>query len=118
MKTTARHFRTFRDECERCAKRWGFAGFRLEFRHGACEAGVCASCRGSATQRALFLTLSLDWPSGYPPTDANLRETARHEMRHAFIAQFSALASSRFVTPDEIDAAEHELCERLRMVLP
>jgi hypothetical protein len=47
-----------------------------------------------------------------------VKETARHEMCHVLIGEVGCMMGSRFVTSDEVEAAEEALVQRLLRLHP
>jgi hypothetical protein len=121
-KTTAKHFAIFQDEARRLAMLWGLNDMKLYFHHGKREAR--ATFVGRDVKRVGTLTLSTHWeeygpndPSGGPPTEAEVREAARHEMAHAMLLPVVCLIAE-FATRDEAERAEEALVQRLLRILP
>lgn len=118
--TTARHFELFKTECLRLWKLWGVTGWKLEFRHDdpADRPQGMAAATSDSTQHVTRIYLSTEWPYHTPVTDEEILITARHEALHGLLGPLSSLASSRFVTDNEMCAAEHEVLNVLDGALP
>lgn len=109
MKTTARDFKVFCQECLRLQKLWGLEMWDLKFAHTELDYGVYANCHRDAVGCWAELSLAKNWPSckAEPKTDAAIRDAARHEMCHVAIGLVGNLANERYVTREQLDSAEH-----------
>jgi hypothetical protein len=118
--TTQEHFEIFKKECLRLWDLWKISGWKLEFRHEDMEGQSqgMAGASSDPTQRCTRIFLSTVWPDHTPVTDHEILLTARHEAIHGLLGPLSTLATSRFVTDNEMCAAEHEVLNVLDGVLP
>jgi hypothetical protein len=121
VKTSARHFAIFRAEAERLQKLWGLNDIGLHYHHGKRDAR--ATFYGRETKRVGTLVLSTHWEDHDPQgvrsvvLDAEVRDTARHEMVHALVLPLASLIGD-FTTRDEAERAEEALVQRLMRLLP
>ena len=69
-------------------------------------------------QRRTRIFLSKVWPDHTPVTEEEILITARHEAIHGLLGPLATLATSRFVTDNEMCAAEHEVLNVLDGALP
>lgn len=114
---TEEHFAVFSAEVRRLWDLWQLGSIRLELERdklGGAEIG--ARCSFHPIQHSAFIKLNTEWDTEV--TEARLRAYARHETIHALIGELGALACARYVTDDELDAAEHLVLNRLDKLLP
>jgi len=93
------------------------SGWRLEiYPEHYSDSSVYARCHRHVTQRGIRICINDHWDK--PITEKDLLAYARHEVIHALLDPVASLAQCRFVTEDEINAAEHEVLNRLFRLLP
>ena len=62
--------------------------------------------------------LNTDWDDAVRPLNkTELAETAKHEVIHILLARLFNIGSSRYITDDEINQAEHELVQKLISII-
>jgi len=121
MRITKKQFVIFRTECERLHNLFRLSGWGMEVVFEDIGEDAAARCMTDVCQRKLWISLNTkweQWDQPAPPSDARIRQSARHEMLHALTEPLIQLAQSRFVTKDEVAAACHEVLQRLDPLLP
>jgi len=112
-KTTKKDFEAFKLECWKWVSYFGLLdwefNFYHEFRNG--DETVRGSCYASYTGRIATLYFSPKWD--YKPEDSEIKKVAFHEVCEVLTAPLCVMAESRYVTPDEIEAANHYLIRTL-----
>ena len=117
-KTTGRQFQLFKTECQRWQKEWGLLEWSLNFEHGKPRRTEMASCEPCFGSREAYLKLSVDWSDlAHPPTDENVRETAKHEMIHLLIAPLEDAVGQRYITKEVANDVGHAVLQRLMKLL-
>lgn len=117
FRTTKRHFSLFRSECERCIKLYRIVGWRADYLHDKCE-GARAECRSDAKHQVVVFALSTEWGDQVRPTDALVRQAARHEVIHLIVDKLNEISQFRFVTRDEHQHALESTVRHLEEILP
>jgi hypothetical protein len=121
MRIAKKQFVVFRTECERLHNLFRLSGWGMEVQFEDLGEENTASCTTDVCQRKLWISLNREWKrwdGPTPPSDARIRQSARHEMLHALTEPLIQMAASRFVTKDEVDEACHEVLQRLDPLLP
>ncbi|MCK5612487.1 hypothetical protein KAR91_62015 [Candidatus Pacearchaeota archaeon] len=118
MLTTKAHFEYFQNRIRYWYKQFKLSGWRLDFDHYDIGDNY-ARVRANTVGRVVSFELALEWsrPDIYPPNQANLDECARHEVIHLILGPVNNLMYARFVTRDEIGAAEETLVRHLEELL-
>lgn len=115
--TSEKHLRFFEAECRRLQKRWLLTTWSLEVKHGTRDdSKIEASLDTDEEGRVLTVTLATYLSK--KPTQAYLKELARHEMVHAVTQPMGVTGERRYVTEGVRVAAAHEVLERLDRLLP
>lgn len=118
MLTTKAHFEYYRKRVRYWYKQFNLSGWHLYFDHddiGDNYARVVVNLLG----RVATFILTRDWahPSIVPLNQTELDRSARHEVIHLLVGPVGTLLAARFVTQDEIVAAEEELVRHLEELL-
>lgn len=118
MLTTKAHFEYFEKRVRYWYKRYNLSGWQLYFDHddiGDNYARVIVNMVG----RVATFMLSLEWayPEIFPLKNVSLDECARHEVIHLLVGPVGTLLNARFVTKDELTAAEETLVRQLEELL-
>lgn len=100
------HLTAFKKAFLHYVKRFGITGWTLEFHHETATDSM-ACIRVQLDGRRADVYLSTEWED--EPTTDRLKEKAKHEVGHLFVARMAHLASKRCVTADELYEAEEEL---------
>ncbi len=118
-KTTATHFKIFKEECEKWIKRAGLFGWRFCFEHD----DLCSETEQSAyilypdsvEDRVFTIGLTKTFPFEF--TILDIRRTAFHEVMEALLYKVYWLATARYVQKREIDEEIHNVIRTMeRMV--
>jgi len=117
-KLTKEQHALFRKECDRLQVVLGLQGWKIY--HAVKKlSGVYATTHSDALAKVATLELNAQWEDypNNPPSAANIRGLALHEMLHVFLADLTGLAHSRFLDAGEIDEAEHRIVRTLEKLL-
>lgn len=115
MKTTKKDFEYFKQRCHHWISVFGINDWNVNYAHTKrinCRAVFDPMGAGSVG-RECYLALATEWPSDLPINEENLCHTALHEVVHLLLGEYACIAASRFITKDELHAAEHALANRL-----
>jgi hypothetical protein len=111
--TAAQRLKRFATETHRLARLWGINDWDLRVVAQKHNSDALATCSPRSVARVVTLALNTKAAEEMPP-----EALARHEMCHVLLGEFSCIAQSRYVTEDEIRAAEEALVQRLLRLLP
>ena len=106
-KTTKKDFEVFKAECEKWIEYFGMNDWDFCFVHKAPEnlPNCRAACRADYCGKLVSLFLSHKWDDKPEPNE--LEKCAFHEVCEVLLSQMQALATSRWVTEDEVEVARH-----------
>lgn len=109
----------FKDECEKWIAKLGLTGWTVyySFTPKDEEETEYASCSPDYMGCKADIQLSRCWDEKCPPTEANIRQSAKHEIIHLLLANLTALARNRFVVRGELEKAEEAITIKLERVL-
>jgi hypothetical protein len=113
VEVTPEQFAMFKAEVLKWWERFG-----LDLTHeilvglGYTKPDCCAHCVRYFSARKAVIRLNDKLPVEYA-TDEQLRSTALHEVVHAVTGDLGVLSGDRFITEEQLDAAEHELVNRI-----
>ena len=117
MKTTQKQFELFKKECRKWADRFELNGWRFDFKLddlGNNQAEVDRNYLGCVATIKLDIKLT----KANEDTWTNLiKFNAKHEIIHILCGNLAVLASSRFITSDEVTKAEEELVRKLENII-
>jgi len=115
--TTPRAFAIFKAECDRLVKLWGLNDWEVRVRHEDIGENL-ATCTPGIVSRICIIRLGTTWGPSDIPTDAAIKNAARHEVAHLATGELIALARARYVTDDEMTSAIETTAKRLERILP
>jgi len=115
MKTTAKQFAEFKEECRRLQKLWGMSDWDVRIRHEyPRDKEALASCSVWSKKRTATIRMSLKTEK-FAPT---IKELARHEMIHVLIGRVCDMATDRWGDGNAMEEAEEALVQKLIRLLP
>ena len=117
MKTTKKHFRIFRQECEKWIKRFHMQGWFVTYTHSETDPDTAANFYHAyaARQVTINLATSLDGDSF---DEHYLRGLAFHEVTESMlIGRLRYLAQERYVTEGEIEEVSHDIVNNLQTII-
>lgn len=114
IKTTKKDFKLFKKECRKWIKFFGLKGWDIAYEHydknvNHRTAEVEFNPQG---QRAWVRLGKEIYESEY--SDENIKMSAFHEICHLVLAKMWTCANSRYLNPDELETAEHEVINTLQ----
>ena len=116
--TTAKHFEVFQKEVLYWINKWGLHQWEIAFTHKLLDGNIRASISYNQSGRVCTLFLNSEWDCDIrPPTNAEMKVSAKHEAIELLLADVHAIGKSRWVTEDELVAAHHALVRRLEKLL-
>jgi hypothetical protein len=116
MKTSAKQFQFFKQECEKWVDKFELRIWSVHYQH--CRLKDYAMTSTNYTGMVAAIALNTEWDDEVRPLNNHqLAKTAKHEVIHLLLAKLSALGDSRCVTRDELDQAEHELVRKLEHII-
>lgn len=118
-KTTDKHFKIFRQECERLINVLGLQDWSIYFAHdGKEEDGRFGFT--STKYKSCVATVGLNKFWDADPRLLNeeaIKDVARHEIMHLLLARLYGLACERGVSIDELEKEEESVVVRLENIL-
>ena len=118
MKIRKKDFDFFVAECKRWIKRFHLIGWQVDFRMVELSGNAGAELRSDYVNSRATIALSPELTIFNSMTiEEELAMSAKHEVIHLLLRNFSALASARYVTMDELDKAEEELVRKLTTII-
>lgn len=120
MKTTSKHFATFKRECLGLQREWQLADWELRFEHASLGKDFYADCSVSLEDRSAVIRFCREWPLGGEAVNQEaLRDLAKHEVLHVLLGPMGRrLNFRRVITQEEADEAEHGVLMRLMKLIP
>lgn len=116
MKTTEKHFKIFKEECERLIKLWGLTGWKVYYEHTQLQEKY-ASMSTDLDNQVSSIALNTEWQELRPLNDDEIRKVAKHETIHLLLARLSDLGASRYVSSLELKSAEEDIVHKLEGLL-
>lgn len=116
MKTTARHFKIFKEEFTKWQEKLGLLEWRVDFWHTHLEDSY-STMRSNTVAKVAEVHLCTDWGEDNILSDKAIRETALHEAAHLLGADMYGLGCSRFTSKDALLMAYEAQTIRLEKVL-
>ena len=106
-KTTKKDFEIFKAECRKWVGYFGLLDWEFSFCHrfSGNDDTVRGSCYASHAGRVATLYFAPKWD--YKPDESEIRRVAFHEVCEVLTAPLCVMAESRYVMPDEVEAANH-----------
>lgn len=114
MKTTKKHYRIFREECQKLAKKFGLSDWKIYFEHASIP-GNRANCTWDIEGYVCTIRLGKDWNT--VPTKRGAKAAAIHEVLHIVTARLGSLARCRYISKEEIEIEEERLAHILQRVI-
>jgi hypothetical protein len=108
MKTTPKHFNLFRKEAIYWIKRFGLIGWDITFIHGEQNEDNLASISFNVAGAWCIFYLNTDWDDNIL-NNLEVRKSAFHEVCELMHGKFFVLATSRYISEDQLHAASHEI---------
>ena len=87
------------------------SGWKVYVLHEQLGEGSFANCGCDIQSR--IATIRMNTLADIPVTSADLKHFSLHEVVHIVTADLWELAASRYVTPDELNRAEHDIVVRM-----
>ena len=118
LRTTKAHFEYFKKRVRYWYKHYNLSGWWLYFDHCDIERNY-ARVRVNMVGRVATFMLSIEWfhPDVLPLNQHTLDDSARHEIIHLILGPMGNLVNARFVTQDEVTAAEETVVRHLEELL-
>jgi hypothetical protein len=108
--TSHRHLSLFRRTVEQALIDLGVNDWQVYVEHAKLAPNVRADCLPRLTKRSATIRLATTFDG--PVSESDLMDCARHEALHVALAAVCGLGGSRFVTEDELEAAEEYTVQR------
>lgn len=115
-KTTDEEFQIFVDECKRLIDKLNLDDWTFYYQHKKLD-GANAQAITNIVSRSATLKLSTNYDCGTNDVIQDIKESARHEVCHIFLADISDLIGSRWVTQDEYQQASERITRKLENVI-
>jgi len=116
MKTTAKHFKIFRNEVIRLYEALGLKDYSLEIEIADLSENTNARLKYDAPAKSALIQIASDRRPEYM-TDMEIKKSAKHEIAHLLTADLSHLAICRFLNDGEVDMACEAIARRLEKIL-
>ena len=107
-KTTAEHFKLFKEEARYWIKYFGLLNWRIHFEHMEIKEGNWAECTYAIGARTCTLFLNVNW-GPFIVEDKDVRMSAFHEVCELMLCNIEACARTRFLHEHEIREAVHDI---------
>lgn len=117
LKTTSKHFEEFKRYHTEYLTRYGLLQWRVEYRHAALDESY-AETETKYMGKCATITLATEWTKSRPPTSAELRRVAKHEVNHLLLNALYWHAKSRYIQPDTLNEAEEAIVRTLDQLIP
>ena len=115
MKTTKANFDLFKKECQKWEKLFNLDGWKINYYWKKYEPDdSIGRVKIGVLSRSIAVILNIEVDDELP---IDIPLTAKHEMIHCLLGAFSELSWQRFVTLDEVAAAEEELVCKLMKII-
>jgi len=118
MKTTAKHFKIFKAECEKWINRFGLFNWEVGYYHK--EDGDTSTFSWTVYRysgRAVDVCLNRTWQDRPYNMEYELRLSAFHEVCEILLYPLRYLGECRFLSDGEIDPEVHSIIRILESVL-
>lgn len=117
MKTNKKHFKIFKDECQKWIDKFELNNWGIHF-GWTDKKGAFASLGVSLNAHNATFFLCKDWNDTIVSLSTkNIKNSAKHEVIHLLLARLAVNGAERFVTSDEMIEAEEELVKKLENLL-
>jgi len=118
LKLNKQHFELFKKYCREYQEKFHLMGWDVHFEFIELK-GKRAETAFNLESSQATIALCADWQDQVMLFNKkNLKLTAKHEMLHLFLGRMGELAQYRYVQRRELDAAEHEIIQKLEKLLP
>jgi hypothetical protein len=117
-KITLKQFKLFAKEVKRWLKVLGVDGWEIYYIHIEDMAeDSLATVTWDLSSRSATFALATTWRDHPKRDDDEVRDIAKHEAIHLFLARLTTLAESRYVTAADIEEEVHNLIGILQKAL-
>ncbi len=116
FRTTKKHFKLFKSECERWLQTLGLIDWDVYYSNETDLDGNWAWAAPNIEARIVTLGLSREW-GRWKPTKRRVREVAFHEVCELLIAPLDAEARARYANEARINETRHEIIRVLEKVI-
>ena len=117
IKLTKKNYEYFVEMCEDYIRKYSLDSWDVYYHFKSLEDRF-AQTSIDCVNRVCTITLSSQWDDvGVPDIEAQLNETAKHEVMHILLGKVSGYANARFLTRDEMIEAEESLVIKLCKLL-
>lgn len=113
MKTTAKHFATFKKECEKWIKNFGLQEWEVIITHKSLIDQRWAECNAYYASKNAELSLNTEWEESRPLNEYYLKYNAIHEVIELLLSDYTCLVASRYIAESEVDNKRHEVIQRI-----
>ena len=118
MKTTKRHFKLFKKECQKWIDVFELNNWKVNFERGGTNTDAYSTIRTKIGGYVATISFAEDWyMGGVDNIKESIQETAKHEMIHLLLARFSNYAESKHFTTGDLLEAEEELVRKLTKII-
>lgn len=118
MKTTKAHFKYFVTRCEHWRYFFKIFDIELNYYHEDAGHGGHATCVYNQTARLAEIYLNPEWGCASVTQD-DLNLSAFHEILEVLTGDLAYTAESRYITPNQVAAANHRIiCTLENVVFP
>jgi len=118
MKTTAKHFKIFKTECEKWLNRVGLKNWCVRYYHqDDGDDGTLASTSYHYGSRVANIYLNRTWNDSIEVSNYELKQSAFHEVCEILLYPLRYLSESRFLAHGDIDTEVHNVIRVLESVL-
>lgn len=116
FETTPEHFEIFKAECEYWIERLGLQGWHVTYKQKELrEPDWLAECNAGLCSRAANISLNTFW--NREVTEEILKRYAFHEVGELLLWRVEEVGMARFISPDEMREAIHEVIRTLENCL-
>ena len=117
MKTSKKDFELFKKECRKWIDKLELNTYSVYFQQVPLDHEYAKTMTQYLSMQAT-MALASDWDTEVRPLNRyEIAKVAKHEAVHLLLSKMDTLATSRFVTKDELDQAEHEIVRKLENIL-
>ena len=114
--TTPAHFELFKKECRKWIELFGLDEWKIYFLHlSPPDSKRLAGCNYEGLTFVATFVLNKNWRHDKPNNNW-VKMVAHHEVVHLLIAQLNCLATSRYVTEDEVENAVERLVHKIEAI--
>jgi len=118
MKTTAKHFKLFKKECERWITIFGLLNWTVHYYHEEDgDPNVFAWTQYNHDNRVVDVSLNRVWANKPRDIEYELKRAAFHEVCEILLYPLRYLGEARFITSGEIDTGVHNVIRILENVV-